>query len=127
MTDEGAELLIRQAIGGSSDAIAWIGAQVEVTDDPMLLVMAALLAYVPDVPKLFDRAAAAAAYREDRQLVAIARAHLAGDRELVDALARDHLVDFPGSYLVAWVASGAPAASGGRNGTQDLTELSERG
>ena len=48
--------------------------------------------------------------REDRQLVAIARAHLAGDRELVDALARDHLVDFPGSYLVAWVASGAQVA-----------------
>jgi hypothetical protein len=32
-----------------------------------------------------------------------------GDRDLVDALARDHLTDFPGSYLVAWVASGAQA------------------
>jgi len=115
MTDEEAELRIQQAIGGNSDAVAWIGAQVDVTDDPMLLVMAALLACVPEVPKLLERAAAAASYREDRQLVAIARAHLAGAGELVDALARDHLVDFPGSYLVAWVASGADVAGGGRS------------
>jgi hypothetical protein len=114
MTDEAAELLIRQAIGGNRDAIAWIVAHVDVTDDPSLLVMAALLACLPDVPKLLDRAAAVSSHREDRQLVAIAHAHLAGDRELVDALARDHLVDFPGSYLVAWVASGADIASRGR-------------
>jgi len=42
--------------------------------------------------------------------VVIARAHVGGNRDLVDALARDHLADFPGSYLVAWVASGALAA-----------------
>jgi hypothetical protein len=120
MTDEGAELVIRQAIGGDRDAIAWIRAQVNESDDPTLLVMAALLACVPDVPRLpdvpqlLDRAAAAASQREDRQLVTIARAHLAGDRALVDALARDHLVDFPGSYLVAWVASGARVAGRGR-------------
>ena len=114
MTEEQAELLIRQAIGGNSDAMARIGAQADVTDDPMLLVMAALSAYLPDVSPLLDRAAAAAAHRQDRQLIAIVRAHLAGDRELVDALARDHLVDFPGSYLVAWVASGAQVAGGGR-------------
>jgi hypothetical protein len=115
MTDEGAELLIRQAIGGNSDAMVWIEAHVDVTEDPVLLVMAALLACLPDVAKVLDRATAAASHREDRQLVAIARAHLAGDRELVDALARDHLADFPGNYLVAWVASGADVASGGRS------------
>jgi hypothetical protein len=114
MTDERADLLVRQAIGGNQDAMAWVGAQVDVTDDPMLLVMAALLGCLPDVPKLLDRAAALASYRADRQLVAIARAQLAGDRELVDALARDHLVDFPGSYVVAWVASGADVAGGDR-------------
>jgi hypothetical protein len=36
--------------------------------------------------------------------VAIATAHSRGERELVDALARDHLVDYPDSVLVAWIA-----------------------
>jgi hypothetical protein len=39
--------------------------------------------------------------------VEIARAHLAGQSELVDALARDHLVDYPDSLIVAWIASNA--------------------
>ena len=110
MNDQGAEQLIRQAIGGNGDAMTRVAADVAVTDDPVLLVLAALLGVPPDGCTLLDRAAAAASTREDRQLVAIARAHLAGDRELVDALARDHLVDFPGNYLVAWVASGAQMA-----------------
>ena len=29
------------------------------------------------------------------------------DNELVDALARDHLVDYPDSLIVAWIASDA--------------------
>jgi hypothetical protein len=127
MTDDWAEPLIRQAIGGNRDAIARICIRAYATDDPLLLVTAALLARRPDTPKLLDRAAGAASYREDRQLVAIARAHLAGDRDLVDALARDHLTDFPGNYLVAWIASGAVAADGRPYGAQDLTGLSERG
>ena len=44
-------------------------------------------------------------------MVAIARAWLAGDDELVDALARDHLVDHPDSYVVSWIASN-PAGTG---------------
>ena len=36
--------------------------------------------------------------------VGIAAAHLRGERELVDALARDHLVDHPDNVLVAWIA-----------------------
>jgi len=118
MTDEGAEQLIRQAIGGDGAAMASIRALVARTEDPVLLVLAALLAMLPDGRLLLDRAAAAASNRENRQLVAIARAHLASDGELVDALARDHLVDFPGSYLVAWVASGAHLAGGGQVGTR---------
>ena len=112
MTDEGTERLVRQAIGGNGIAQARIGAQVELTDDPLLLVMAALLAGRSDGRILLKRAAAIASFREDRQLVAIARAHLDGDRELVDALARDHLVDFPHSLVVAWVASGGDVGSG---------------
>ena len=45
-----------------------------------------------------------AATTRDRQLVAIATAHLRGERDLVDALARDHLVDHPDNVLVAWIA-----------------------
>jgi hypothetical protein len=37
--------------------------------------------------------------------VAIATAHLRGHRDLVDALARDHLVDHPDNVLVAWIAA----------------------
>ena len=36
--------------------------------------------------------------------MAIATAHRRGERELVDALARDHLVDHPDNVLVAWIA-----------------------
>jgi hypothetical protein len=111
VTKERADLLIRQAIGGNGDAAAWIRTQVDVTDDPVLLVMATLLAREPDTRNVLDRAAGLASNREDRQLIDIARAHLAANTELVDALARDHLVDFPSSYLVAWLASGAPAGS----------------
>jgi hypothetical protein len=35
------------------------------------------------------------------------RARLAGDHDLVDALARDHLVDHPDSYVVSWIAFNA--------------------
>jgi hypothetical protein len=96
--------LARRAIGGDPAAAAWVTARADVTDDPSLIALAVLLGSPPDRLAL---AAAVATTRRDRQTVAIARAHLAGDRELVDALARDHLVDFPDSYLVAWIASGA--------------------
>ena len=51
-----------------------------------------------------------AATTRDRQLVAIATAHLRGERELVDALARDHLVDHPDNVLVAWIAGASHRA-----------------
>jgi hypothetical protein len=94
----------RRAIGGDPSAVAWVTARADVTEDPTLIALAVLLGSPTDRLAL---AAAVAATRRDRQTVAIARAHLAGDRDLVDALARDHLVDFPDSYLVAWIASGA--------------------
>jgi hypothetical protein len=113
MDAPGVEQLIRQAIGGDSQAVRRIRAEAAASDAPVLLVLATLLGVGPDGPALLERAAAAASTREDRQLVAIARAHIGADRELVDALARDHLGDFPGSYLVAWIASGAaPPAAG---------------
>jgi hypothetical protein len=110
MTETSAGVVIRRAIGGDADAIGWIVDGAETTDSAIVLTMAALLA--PN-PTLLDRAMAIATTARDRQVVAIARARLAGDGDLVDALARDHLVDHPDSYVVSWIASGALGALGG--------------
>jgi glutamine synthetase adenylyltransferase len=67
-----------------------------------VLVAAAL------VERRHDRlrqAEAVARSTRDRQLVAIAAAHLAGDADRVDALARDHLADYPDNVLVARIAA----------------------
>ena len=72
------------------------------------LVTAALVA--PDGDGLLARAHGIAATTRDRQLVAIATAYRRGDRELVDALARDHLVDHPDNVLVAWIADASQSS-----------------
>jgi hypothetical protein len=95
------QLLHRLAVG-DADAIAAIVAASRTSDDPTTLVAAALFA--PDGARLLERAGELAATTRDRQLVAIAAAHARGDRDLVDALARDHLVDHPDNVLVAWIA-----------------------
>jgi hypothetical protein len=96
------EQLIHQLAVGDAAAIAEIVAAAQTSDEPMVLVAAALFA--PDGAGLMDRAGGMAATTRDRQLVAIAGAHLRGERELVDALAREHLVDHPDNVLVAWIA-----------------------
>jgi hypothetical protein len=60
--------------------------------------------FTPRGDRLLARAERLAATTRDRQVVAIAAAHQRGDRRLVDALARDHLVDHPDNVLVAWIA-----------------------
>ena len=77
------------------------------TDVALVIVMAAL--HERD-PIRLDRARSMAVTSRDRQVVEIARAHLDGRRDLVDALARDHLVDHPDSLIVAWIASDAARA-----------------
>jgi hypothetical protein len=75
-------------------------------EEPALLVARALVN--PEARALLDRAYDAATTPRDRQLVAIAAAHLAGDVDRVDALARDHLHDHPDSPVspvVAWMAA----------------------
>jgi hypothetical protein len=94
--------LIHQLVVGDAGAIATIVAASQTSHDPTILVAAALFA--PDSDGLMARAASMAATTRDRQLVAIATAHLRGERERVDALARDHLVDHPDNVLVAWIA-----------------------
>jgi hypothetical protein len=96
------EQLIHQLVVGDAAAITAIVEASRTSDDPMILVAAALFA--PDGDGLIARAGGMAATTRERQLVAIATAHLRGERELVDALARDHLVDHPDNVLVAWIA-----------------------
>jgi predicted RNA-binding protein YlqC (UPF0109 family) len=102
MPSKPAEQLLHQLVVGDAAAIRAIVAASASSDDPLILVAAALFA--PDGAGLVARAQGVAATTRDRQLVAIATAHLRGDRELVDALARDHLVDHPDNVLVAWIA-----------------------
>lgn len=99
--------LVRRLIGGDPAVAPVIVGEAPTSRDPVLLVVAALLE--PRRGDWLERAAALATDGRDRQLAAIAAAHLAGDRDRVDALAREHLVDHPDSILVAWIA-GAPAA-----------------
>jgi hypothetical protein len=102
MTSALPEHLIHRLAVGDATAIAGIVDASRSSDDPIVLVAAALFA--ADGQGLVARAATVAATTRDRQLVAIAAAHLRGERELVDALARDHLVDHPDNVLVAWIA-----------------------
>jgi ABC-type uncharacterized transport system ATPase subunit len=94
--------LLGRLVVGDAAAIAAIVEASRTSDDPLILVAAALFA--ADGDGLLARAEAIAATTRDRQLVAIAGAHRRGERELVDALARDHLVDHPDNVLVAWIA-----------------------
>jgi hypothetical protein len=98
--------LVRALISGDGAVIAAAAPSARASDDPVLLAAAALLE--PASPELLARAAGRALDIRDRQVVAIASAHLAGDTERVGALAREHLLDHPDSVLVAWIASGAP-------------------
>jgi hypothetical protein len=98
MTDT--DRLIRRFIGGDPAATADIAERSVRSDDPAVLVAAALIGAAP-----LGRAAALAVTTRDRQLVAIAAAHLDGDHDRVHALARDHLADHPGHLLVAWIAA----------------------
>lgn len=104
MKNDGVDTEIRQAIGGDASSISWVLAQADTIDDPIVIALAALL---DRHPKRLTRADGVASTSRDRQVVAIARAHLDGDSERVDALARDHLVDYPDSLIVSWIASDA--------------------
>jgi hypothetical protein len=105
MTPPEADTLVRQLISGDPAAAAAILAQATTSTEPLVLTVGALLD--PASPELLDRAVAAATRRQDRQLTALAAAHLAGDRDRVTALAREHLLDHPESVLAAWIAAGA--------------------
>ena len=106
--------LLRRLVVGDDAAIAAIVAASRTSDDPLILVAAALFA--PEADALLSRAERVAATTRDRQLVVIAGAHRRGERELVDALARDHLVDHPDSLLVAWIADASHSQTPNKEG-----------
>ena len=114
------DMLIAQLISGQTTATAGIVARARTSKEPILLVAAALIsptATQMTAPDLMARARTWAASTRDRQLVAIATAHLAGDTDRVDALAREHLVDYPDSVLVSWLASSARSSMPDRTPT----------
>ncbi|HYP44194.1 MAG TPA: hypothetical protein VEQ66_03235 [Propionibacteriaceae bacterium] len=109
MTSTDTALLIGQLTSGQATATADVLAQARTSREPTLLVAAALFdrAASTVAHDLMTRAASCAQSTRERQLVTIATAHLAGQSDRVDALAREHLTDFPDSVLVSWIAANA--------------------
>jgi hypothetical protein len=95
--------LVRRLVGNDATAPTEILKRAKTDNTPLLLVAAALTADRPD--ELLARAAMNATTTRDRQLVAIATAHVRGDADLLDALVRDHLADHPDNVLAAWIAA----------------------
>ncbi len=106
MPDDNTALLHR-LIGDHPDAPAEILELAAHSTSTPLLVAAALLA--GDLG-LLARAGQHAATTRDRQLVAVADAHLRGNADLLHVLVRDHLSEHPDSLLAAWIA-GRPLPS----------------
>jgi hypothetical protein len=102
MSEASTDTLIRRAIGGDREAIGRIVETAEGSGQAVAMAMAAVLA---DDPARLAPARLAAGTSRDRQIVEIATAALQGDRDRVDALARDHLVDHPDSLIGAWLAA----------------------
>lgn len=96
MPDTGQRELIDQLLRETS-------ADSDARPDISVLVAAALLA--DSSRDLLVDAMQAAATTADRQFVAIAAAHLAGDHDRVDALARDHLLDHAARPVLVWIVS----------------------
>jgi len=100
------EVLLLRMIGGDESAPREILDRATTHDSPALLVAAALVTHEPaEHAEFLARAGKYAATTRDRQLVAIATAHLNDDADLVDALTREHLSDHPGNTLASWIAS----------------------
>jgi hypothetical protein len=97
------ENLVRRLVGGDSTVAPELLDLARTDSSPILLVAAALVADAPG--DLLARAAGAAATTRERQLVAIATAHLDGDEDRLDGFVRDHLAEHPDNVFVAWIAA----------------------
>ena len=98
------ETLLSRLISGDQAAVAAVLAGARTSETPAVLVAAALICGDSD-GLLLARAMTHATTTRDRQLVAVATAHLEGDHDLFDALIRDHLADHPDNVLAAWIAT----------------------
>jgi hypothetical protein len=97
-----ADHIVGQLVGGDPGADEAVVALARAgCDDVRLLVAAAVLTRDAG---LLVTASAGATEPRDRQLAAVAAAWLRGDRDLFDALVRDHLVTYPDQLLAAWLA-----------------------
>lgn len=92
---------LSRLIGEDPDAPAEILALAATSASAPVLVAAAIL--TGDLHHL-TRAAGHATTTRDRQLVAVADAHLRGNADLLHVLIRDHLCEHPDSLLAAWIA-----------------------
>ena len=80
-------------------------------DDDAVTTLVAAALFTPSPTDLLTRAATSARSTMHRQLVAIASAYVAGDADRVRLLARDHVSEYPGGVLVAWMTETATNAS----------------
>lgn len=96
------DVLLLRLIGGDPAAAGEVIAQAPSSENPSLLVAAALLSADHDH---LARANQLAGSTRDRQLVVLAEAHLRGHAHRFDVLIRDHLADHPDHVLAAWIAS----------------------
>lgn len=103
MNDSELQILIRHLAGASKRSAARSIARLRASDDPTVLIVAALFDVGPNTT--LARARQVARTTRDRQLVAISTAHLAGDHQRTEALIREHLVDHPDHPIVAWISA----------------------
>jgi hypothetical protein len=97
------DILLRGLIGGDPASAAEILDRATTASAPRLLVAAALISRDPQ--ELLARAERNAVTTRDRQLLAVAVAHLNDRRDVLDVLVREHLSDFPENIIVAWIAA----------------------
>lgn len=117
MADHDTHSLLRQLITGDRAGADALVRQARTAGQPLVLVAAALAQ--PTAGDLLVRALRIASSVRDRQIIAVAQAHLAGETDRVQALAREHLVDHPDSVLVAWLAGSPPLSSPGPTHSQE--------
>lgn len=101
MNSAAVQVLINHLESAAPGSAALSIARLEHSDDPVLVLVAALLGTSPHGP--LCHATKLARTTRDRQLVVIAAAHIAGDHDRARALIRDHLVDHPDHPIVAWI------------------------